>query len=249
MSRSHYIWFLVGLSLMCFAAGCSTRRAVYCSSTDWKRLPYTVRIDSLQSLLPEWSSISFSGKTTISIPEKHSASVKIFMVRDSMIHASLRMYGVEGAIISMTEKSVAIYDKVNGIYSEAPFSTLMGHSHISLSDLQNIICGSFFPSDSVAGSLILNDKTNFPEKIRFVSPRVDTNVNYSRWENTPKGYLPARVEAFLKNFNGRHCKINLKLSIGSVRYDTGRVPVWRIARNIRAVDFDQLINIFFAEKR
>lgn len=228
--------------MLVMIAGCASRRGAGYPHADWSRMSRSERLDSLMAMRPEWREMSFSGKATISSGEKHSASVRVYMVRDSLVHVSLRAYGMEGGIIRATRDSVFFCDKQNGIIASTSLRSVMGDTGVGLSDLQEIICGYYIAGNSIAEGPLLNNKTNFPVKLKFAAPGSRSTVTYDRWERTLRGFLPTRVTGEIAPESGRGCKLSLRLSAGSVKYDQDRVPRWRVAENTRPVDFKQLLD-------
>lgn len=221
-------------------------RSASLSRVDWEKFPYEVRLDSLRSRLPDWQEISFAGKATIFSAGKETASMRVYMVRDSLIHVSLRMYGMEGGIIRATRDSVMLYNKHDNYYSATSFADLMGHSGVTFSDFQDLILGAYFPNNDLVDNYCLDGKTNFPVSLRFATSS-KPSVTYGRWEDVGPGFIPTRVQGTLTSLRGHRFKIELRLTGRTVKFDKVKIPSFRVARNAQCVDFSSLINYFYAE--
>ncbi len=76
-----------------------------------------------------------------------SASGRATLVRDSLIHISLRFFGMEIAQLRADRDSAWLIDKYHKIYTSVPLAKLTAASDMTLADVQELLLGRESLSD------------------------------------------------------------------------------------------------------
>lgn len=260
-----YSIYLVFVSLL---VGCSAASTALRSDTDWNNRTLLQRYEALVADTCGWQTLSFSGKVKMTSPEKHSCTAKIFMVRDSLIHISFRAYGVEGAVVRIMSDSVSIYDKVDKVVMSTSIGKFFGESNISLYDVQLLILGRFPASlvsrdpfvhksktakewsigsqipdedSSFRWTILIDTSLNLPSEAKFFTQTAKAYLEYSKWKNVADLTIPTScVLAYSHSFISERYSLRFSISTGSVKVNQGQAPRWRVGRDARAADFDQM---------
>lgn len=90
-----------------------------------------------------WTCVYMPVNLDLEKPLSLSASGRATMVRDSLIHISVRFIGMEVAVIHANTDSVYIVDKYHKKYMAEPLSALLGKysKKLTLGDLQDMMLG------------------------------------------------------------------------------------------------------------
>ncbi|MDE5608249.1 MAG: DUF4292 domain-containing protein [Muribaculaceae bacterium] len=238
------------------------------SSTDWSVLPLAERYDSLCADTLDWQTISFVGKLKMTSPENHSCSARFFMVKDSLIHISIRAYGVEGAVIRLTRDSVSIYNKVDKVIVETSMSRFFGNTGITIYDIQNIAMGRipinhFSVSESVMtakrgglwslvqdvdhnysgihSEFTISSSSNMPVGAVFLTQTASTDIQYNKWSDFGSMLMPAGYDlTFTHRGLAKKIAFNLKVAPKGLKINQGQIPAWKVGRGIVRTDYDQI---------
>ncbi len=98
-----------------------------------------------------WHSVQMPVRASLRTPMSISASGQLTMVHDSLVHLSLRMLGIELAVVSVDRDSVRVFDKFHRYYMAESTAALTGRTGISLADMQNLLLGrAFVPGSGAA---------------------------------------------------------------------------------------------------
>ncbi|MDE6395941.1 MAG: DUF4292 domain-containing protein, partial [Muribaculaceae bacterium] len=162
-------------------------------------------------------------------PLSMSASGRATMIRDSLVHISIRFIGMEVGVVRATPDSVFLVDKYHKIYFAEPLSTLLGSrgKDLTLGDLQDMMLGlREVPAGSPA-TVKLGDVTDTP-----VGP-VAGLVGISA--STDKGNIEAAVE-----WNLRSAKWNAEpVDVPSFSLPRGarRMSMESLENNLKSISF------------
>ena len=129
------------------AAGCtSTRKG---TTADNGQIPVTVAPDAapvaayraLTAAYSDWHDVQIPVKASLLAPSRISASGRLTMVRDSLIHISLRVLGIEMAVARATADSAWVVDKFHRTVHAVGMDALKTRTGLTLSDLQALLLG------------------------------------------------------------------------------------------------------------
>lgn len=110
-------------------------------------------IADLAGTYSPWHDVYMPISLDLKRPVSMGISGRATMVRDSLIHISLRMLGFEVAVAHVTPDSVWLVDKYHKYVCSAPTSAITGANNLSLSDLQDMLLGrAFYPGRGTLGS-------------------------------------------------------------------------------------------------
>ncbi|MDE6801718.1 MAG: DUF4292 domain-containing protein [Muribaculaceae bacterium] len=265
-------WFVLAV-LTVVMVGCSTLSRSVGRSTNWSNVPLSDRYDSLRADTIVWETISFSGKVNVKSPESNSCSARLFMYNDSLIHISLRAYGVEGAVVRMTRDSVSIYNKIDKVLVKTTLNRFLGNSGYSLNDIQDILLGRVparvfdgFPAISalrggawkiatgadsnISAEYLVNAQINMPSSADFTSEAAHTLIRYGKWNDAGGLNIPEMCElTYTHRGVADKYAFTMKISSKSLKINQGNAPKWHVAKDAAMADFDQLYNQFITTKQ
>lgn len=145
----------------------SIMAATSCSTTRRTTTPNTEEMPTVQV----WHDMYAPCSLRLGAPMQMSISGRATIVRDEYIHMSLRMLGIEVAIVHINNDSTWVVDKYHKIMCVEPTAQLLRGRKISLSDLQD---------------LLTVDRTY---------RRGGITITHSEMQTTPYGKMPGRVDA------------------------------------------------------
>ncbi|MDE6497620.1 MAG: DUF4292 domain-containing protein [Muribaculaceae bacterium] len=99
---------------------------------------------SMTATYSPWQSLQMPVRASLRSPMSVSASGRLTMVRDSLVHLSLRMLGIELAVVSIDKDSVRVFDKFHRYYMAESTAALSGRTGITLADIQSLLLGRAF---------------------------------------------------------------------------------------------------------
>lgn len=91
----------------------------------------------------EWTNVYSSVNLDLIKPVSIGCGGKMTMERDKYIHLSLRIFGMEVAAVYIDNEQACFVNKYNKYVYAEPLKTVLSaeYSHLTLSDIQNIILG------------------------------------------------------------------------------------------------------------
>ena len=164
MKTARYITIL--LLLLMFAACGSSRKAASDSTSAGAPIAVEAPEDaSAQQLYAAmaascapWQSVQIPVRASLRSPVSVSASGRLTMVRDSLVHLSLRMLGIELAVVCVDKDSVRVFDKFHRYYIAEGTAALTGSTGITLADVQSLLLGrAFLPGSGTATPAMARD--------------------------------------------------------------------------------------------
>ena len=211
--------FFMVLGLLLFVSGCGSSK---------KTVPETRQSVPVPAAGQAWTSVAMPVSLDLDKPLSMSASGRATMVRDSLVHISVRFFGMEVGIVRATADSVFLVDKYHKLYFAEPLSSLLGSrgQELTLGDLQDMMLGlREVPAGSPA-EVTLGEVTDTP-----VGP-VAGLVSISA--TTDKGDIEAAVEWNLKS-----AKWNASPEIPSFSIPRGakRMTMQSLENNLKNISF------------
>lgn len=88
-----------------------------------------------------WHTLYAPVRVALTSPTSISASSRATFVRDSLIHLSARVFGMEVAQFRATADSAWLVDKFHRTYTSLPLTALSERYNISLGDIQALLLG------------------------------------------------------------------------------------------------------------
>jgi len=140
------------------------------------------RFDAMVATYKPWYSLSVPVKVEIKSPAKISLSGRAYMVKDSVIHVSMRVLGFEVAVMRATPDSVYCVDKVHKLAVIESIDRLSANTGITLGQLQSLMLGR---------AVIPGENSKLSRKSRGVS-LMASNDGTAGWSMTAvsKGKYP-----------------------------------------------------------
>ncbi|MDE6109609.1 MAG: DUF4292 domain-containing protein [Muribaculaceae bacterium] len=201
------------LSLLILLAACATsRKTASAPASSGAEVPVEVAGNataqqlyaSLTATCTPWQSVQIPVRASLRSPMSVSASGRLTMVRDSLVHLSLRMLGIELAVVSVDNDSVRVFDKFHRYYMAESTAALAGRTGITLPDMQSLLLGrAFVPGHGT------------------VTPAMATDLTLSRTQDgalviTPSAALPYSLEMQARRLSDGHVALcELKVVAGS----------------------------------
>ena len=134
------------------AAGCSSHRGSVTSPVT-QSSNLDMRFDSMVSNYGAWDEMSTNIKVELQSPMNLSLSGKAYMVKNKLIHISLKFLGMELAVCHITPDSIYCVDKVHKIAVVEPMSKLSSTAGLDIAQLQSVLLGRLFGPDSDPAAL------------------------------------------------------------------------------------------------
>lgn len=141
---------------MCIIVACNTNRRVV-DSGSINSADAGQRLDKLMSSYKLWTTMSVPVKLELTAPTRLSLSGRAYMVRDSLIHISLRFLGIaEVAVVRITPDSVYCVDKVHQMAIVEGINKISDATGITVTQLQDLLIGMPFVPGSRTGVSLVN---------------------------------------------------------------------------------------------
>ena len=146
--RLHIIIYIIAAMML---PACSSHREVVSANSNietqqqrpGKRSPI---LSLLAESYTSWHDVYLPVSLNIKTPVSMGISGRATLVRDSLIHISMRMLGIEVAVAHVTPDSVWLVDKFHHYLCAAPIAAITGPNNLSLSDIQDMLLGrAFYP--------------------------------------------------------------------------------------------------------
>ena len=146
----HRITLIAAAAALLLAAACSTQKqaphapATAATLTPEANAGAAQRFASMTAAYGMWNDVQMPVRASLRSPMSLSASGKITMVRDRLVHISMRLLGIELAVGSITPDSIHIYDKFHRYLVAESTAALTGGTGISFADIQSALLGRAF---------------------------------------------------------------------------------------------------------
>lgn len=157
MNNSARLHIIIYIVLAAVIAACSSQRQAASSgdgiAQQQRPGKRSTLIADLATTYAPWHDVYMPVTLNLKRPISMGISGRATMVRDSLIHISMRMLGIEVAVAHVTADSVWLVDKYHKYVCAAATSAITGPNNLSLSDLQDMLLGrAFYPGRGTLGS-------------------------------------------------------------------------------------------------
>lgn len=127
-------------------AACGTQKQATGASTATTLTPEadaapSQRYASMTSAYGLWHDVRLPMRATLRSPMSLSASGTLTMVHDELIHASMRVLGIEVAVLRATPDSIYLIDKFHRYLVAEPMSAVTARTGLTLADMQSLMLG------------------------------------------------------------------------------------------------------------
>lgn len=175
--RISYILLALLASIVC---ACSTQRHAAIessseSSSESSGLSLDKRFSLLTSAYTGWSDVYMPVNLRLQQPSSLSVSGRCTMVRGREIHISMRVLGMEVAVVYANTDSVFAVDKFHKMYLAESLGNILKGYDLTISDIQDLLIGhAFMPG---AGTLAPDMASSFS---------LHQSLNSTSWNITPR---------------------------------------------------------------
>lgn len=90
----------------------------------------------------DWQDIQIPVRVNLEKPMSFSMSGRATMLRDSLINISMRVLGMEVAVINLNSDSLFLVDKFHKYYFAEPLQDILGSHKMSVGQIQDLILGT-----------------------------------------------------------------------------------------------------------
>ncbi|MCM1441580.1 MAG: DUF4292 domain-containing protein [Roseburia sp.] len=132
------VLFVVAMVLMLAAAGCRSGKQA---------------VKPQEAMTENWTRLQAPMSLKLEKPQRFSVTTTTTMVRDTSIVVSMRMFGMEVGLISVTADTLLILDKYHKMAIVEPTTDFFASTGTTLSDLQNLIIGDSEVTGKLAARL------------------------------------------------------------------------------------------------
>ncbi len=151
---SHLLLTASAILILFAGASCSSsRKASSVSTASGQTAVRTIDTRNILSVMAAdyqpWQSVYSSFKLRLSSPLSFSFSGRATMVRDRSLHLSLRVLGMEMAVLHADTDSLWLVDKLHKVMCAMPLASLTDRTGITLGNVQDILLGqAFYPGEA-----------------------------------------------------------------------------------------------------
>lgn len=182
------------------------------TSCGTNRTAATQPMDSVKPVT-EWHDVYMPVKVSVQQPLSVSFTGRATMVNDSLINISMRVLGMEIAVVNITSDSIFVIDKYHKLYFSEATSTALGGRDITVSDMQNMLMG-IDPENPFAPSI-------YEEGVTFGSGSKAVTIKYADFVRTPAGQAASQIVVDAVA-GGRNVKATLQWQFDKAEWNTGR---------------------------
>lgn len=178
-----------------------------------------------------WTDVQCPVAVQMAAPVQISASGRCTMVRDSLIHLSLRAMGMEAGVVRITPDSVWIVDRYDGNYLAEPLDSILGGYPLRLADIQSLLMGQTFDPQPGMPPYACSALLSFGADPRLLSialagPKTqNTAFFYADTIATPAGVMAADISAL--HFGATGIDASMQWRLKDAKWNTGRRPAFR----------------------
>lgn len=202
MSRYAKILYILAVGILAVAPACSSSRSAK------KQQQSTAAAPAAKSASKaEWQDLRMPVRVALSEPMSFSMSGNATMLRDSIINISMRVIGMEVAVIQLNTDSMYIVDKFHKYYFAEPLSAVLGSHIMPVADIQDIILGT--QMGEAADITFTNPGS--PEPVR---------VKYSDFVTTIAGNIASDIN-ITAPVTGKSVDASLQWNVSKAKFNTG----------------------------
>lgn len=134
-------------------AGCSTQKKAI-ATPDTTTEERSIGFDAVKASYGNWERIRVPFTLRLNAPQKASISGTATMERGRMLILSMRVLGIEMAVVQVTPDSATFVDKMNRRYLSLPIDKALGGFDANISNIQDLLTGRAFllGTDSLAAT-------------------------------------------------------------------------------------------------
>lgn len=136
----NHLHYIVIPALVALLASCGSHRAAL-NPDQLATASVEERFDAMVSSYKPWHSLSVPVRAELRSPSRLSLSGRAYMVKDSLIHISMRVLGFEVALMHVTRDSIYCVDKIHHLALIEGIDRLSVNSGITLGQLQSLLLG------------------------------------------------------------------------------------------------------------
>ena len=154
--KTSRLLLIAACSALFFAAACGTGKEASRTPSSASIVPPAdatpaVRFEAMTAAYGMWHDLQVPMRATLRSPMNMSASGRLTMVRDSLVHISMRVLGIEVAVLRVGRDSVHVFDKFHRYYAAESMAALSRRTGLTLADVQCALLGrAFMPGRGVA---------------------------------------------------------------------------------------------------
>ena len=237
--------FIILLALCILMGACRGRKAPQKATEEAGDIgrPLSEVYDSIGGSFPAWQDVYAPVSLELQAPAQFSISGRATLVRDSLIHISLRKMGMEVAVVCINPDSAFFVDKYHKMYVAEPLSALVPDSLVTLPQLQCLLLGRPFPaSDLWFGTTAESPSGAYAMASISLLAGADNQLdfNYFNTADTISGPVPALVQllAFTPLTNASAL---VKWQLDKAKWDCGRRPSFKLPSGYDRIDGASLI--------
>jgi hypothetical protein len=179
-----------------------------------------------------WHDVYMPVKVKLNSPSSMSLSGRATIVRDSLVNLSMRMLGIEVAVVNITPDSLMLVDKYHKYLFSESLQSVMGSHKISLGEIQDIMLG-------------LN--SNAPlNKLTFNNPGSEkpVEVTFGDFADTPAGKV-AETVTLTAPLKKTDVEAQLMWTTGSATWNSGRTVDYATpVKGYKRVTLDSALKMF-----
>lgn len=116
-----------------------------------------------------WQDVQMPVRATIRSPFSISASGRLTMVQGKLIHISVRLLGMEVAVMQVTPDSVFVVDKFHRYLIAEPTEKLTARTGLTVGDMQNALLGRAFLPGQGAATAFMSSRLTLGEEDGMLS--------------------------------------------------------------------------------
>lgn len=192
LRKSYHFVIMAAMAMMLSLSGCHSSKSHYTgnlntelSTADSDEL-FTQMVDSYT----EWTDLYVPMNFQLISPKQFSVSGRATMVYGKEINISLRMLGMEVAVIYVNETTLYVVDKYNKRYLCEDISDILSGYNLTIIDLQNVLFGRV--TNFGNGTISTNDAKDFTflnaDDLWVLTPKKqlqNTDLHYIASKTTP----------------------------------------------------------------
>lgn len=154
--KTSRLLLIAACAALFFAAACGTSKEASRTPSSASIVPPAdatpaVRFEAMTAAYGMWHDLQVPMRATLRSPMNMSASGRLTMVRDSLVHISMRVLGIEVAVLRVGRDSVHVFDKFHRYYAAESMAALSRRTGLTLADVQCALLGrAFMPGRGVA---------------------------------------------------------------------------------------------------
>lgn len=169
-----------------------------------------------------WHTLYTPVRISLQKPAAFSASARATLVRDSLIHFSVRVFGMEVAQLRADADSAWLIDKYHKIYTSVPLAALARKHDISLGQVQDLILGQASLADIM------------PAAAEMVT------VAAADYAATPAGPVAREVQISAQ-VHRRDVAASLRWDLDKARWNTAVDTRWTPPSNCKRIPPEELL--------